>query len=324
MKGMDLSMKRPANYGKPSYEQYKDENGNSMRLEPDFNGKYWAHPGMIPHMKFEEYAPKFKDFYYFKNEDGILEARWHTEGKSVIWTQPLHRAIWQLCMYVGQDRDVECFIFGGSGDEFIHGQDPNRLNDEEHLWWMTYENMYYDGCNDCEGIVFDVEVPTIGCLNGEGWHFENQLFADVTLMAEDAFLIDPHYFVNMVPGDGIQIALRMCMGIKRANYMMLMNEKIDSKKALDYGLVNEVVPKAELYDRAWEVARHIMRATEHTRRVTVQVLRMPWKEALSKELRHVFGSEMWMTLTQHPKHSNSGWRDVAGKEDLEIFEDQEH
>lgn len=304
-------MKRPDNYGKPSYEKYKDENGNPVHLEPDFNGRYYAHPGMIPHITFEEYAPKFKDFYTFRKEGGILEARWHTEGKPAVWTQPLHRAMWQLCTYVGQDRDIEVFIFGGSGDEFIHSQDPNRLNDEKHLWWMSYEDMYYDGCNDCEGIVFDVEIPTIGVINGGGWHFENQLFADITLMAEEAFLIDPHYYVNMVPGDGIQIALRECLGIKRATYMMLMNQTIDSKMALDYGLVSEVVPRERLYDRAWEIAAHLMRATTHTRRVTTQVLRAPWKVALSQELRNAFGSEMWQTCTQGPKHETGPWLELT-------------
>ena len=307
-------MKYPENYGKPSYEQYKDENGNPIPCEPVYNGKYYTHPGMVPHITFEEYAPKFEDFFFFKNENGILEAQWHTEGKPAIWSQPLHRAIWQLNKYVGQDRDIEIFIFGGHGDEFIHGMDVNRIHDDPHQWWMTYENMYQDGCNNCETIVFDVQVPTIGVINGGGWHFENQLFADITLMAEDAFLIDPHYYVGMVPGDGIQIALREVLGIKRSTYMMLMNEKIDAQKALELGMVNEIVPREKIYDRAREIADHLMRATSHTRRVTVQVLRTPWKEALSKELRHAFGSEMWQTITSKAKHENAPWEELTEDE----------
>ena len=293
--------------GQPSYKKYTDENGNPVDLEPTFNGKYWAHPGMVPFIKFEEYAPKFANTYFLKFEDSILEARWHTEGKSAIWAQPLHRAIWQLNKYVGQDRDVECFIFGGSGEEFIHGQDPNRLSDDKHLWWMTYEDMYYDGCNDCESIIFDVQVPTIGVINGDGWHYENCVFADITLMAEEGVCIDPHYFVNMVPGDGIQLAMQGAMGVKKANYAMLMAEKISAEKAVEYGLVNEIMPREKLYDRAWEIAHILLKGSSHTRRASVMVLRKPWRKLLASDLRDAFGTEMWTTLTGHAKHSNEGW-----------------
>lgn len=287
-------------------------------LKPRDRGRYKEHPYVVPHMALEEYAPKFKDFFTLKREDGILEAKFHTNGDSLIWSAQVHRAIWQLCMYAGQDMDNEIFIFGGTGKNWIAGQDETGIDEEENREWMIYDHMYYDGTNICEGFIFDLEVPTIGVINGPGFHTEMALFCDITLMAEDAYIIDPHYEAGMVPGDGIQIAFRECMGLKRANYAMLMCEKIDAQKALEFGMVNEVLAKEKVYDRAWEIARYLMRGKRTMRRMTVQILRAPWKNALSWELRHAFGSEMMVTATEKPDHSNKAWNDLTEEQKAQM------
>ncbi len=289
------------------------------KLKPRDRGGYKEHPYVVPHMTLDEYAPKFKDFFTLKREGGILEAKFHTNGGSLIWSAQVHRAIWQLGMYAGQDMDNEIFIFGGTGKNWIAGQDEaTTIDEEENREWMIYDHMYYDGTNICEGFIFDLEIPTIGVINGPGFHTEMALFCDITLMSEDAYIIDPHYEAGMVPGDGIQIAFRECMGIKRANYAMLMCEKIDAKKALEFGMVNEVLPKEKVYDRAWEIARYLMRGKRTMRRMTVQILRAPWKNALSWELRHAFGAEMMITATEKPDHSNRAWNELTEEQKAQM------
>ena len=287
-----------------------------FQLQPRDRGAYKEHPMVVPHMTLDEYGPKLKDFFTFKRSDnGILEAKWHTQGKELLWSVQVHRAIWQACMYIGQDMDNEVLILGGTGDQWIAGLDDyNSMNEEENIDWMTYEHMYYDGTNISEGLVCDIEIPTIGVINGPGFHTEMALFCDLTLMAEDAYIVDMHYNINMVPGDGIQIALRECMGLKRSNYMMLMGQPINAKTALEYGMVNEVLPREKIYDRAWEIAEKLMiSASRATRRVTVQILRAPWKKAFAWELRHAFGSEMFTTLTQKPTHEDKFWKEKKEK-----------
>jgi len=289
-------------------------------LKPRNRGAYKEHPHVVPHITLDEYAPKFKDYFKFtRTDNGILTAKWHTKGKEMLWSAQIHRAIWQACTYLGQDMDNEIIILGGSGDKWIAGLDDyNSMNEQENINWMTYEHMYYDGTNISEGLIFDLEVPTIGVINGPGFHTEMALFCDITLMAEDAYIADMHYNINMVPGDGIQIALRECMGMKRANYMMLMGQTIDAKKALEIGMVNEIVPREKIYDRAMEIAQVLMKsATRATRRVTVQILRAPWKMAFAWELRHAFGSEMFMTLSQHPSHEDKFWKEKTASVEKE-------
>ncbi len=259
--------------------------------------------GLIPTVKFEEYKDKYKDcFFLERSESGVLTAKWHTKGDSLVWDFPIHRAIHQLTTDVGQDVETEVFILGGTGYNWIADLHASTEETLETKKWLSYEHMYYDGTNICEGLVNDLEIPTIGVINGPGFHTEMALFCDITIMSEDAVIIDPHTAVGLVPGDGIQIALRMAMGYKRATYAMLTNEKIDAKKALEYAMVNEVLPKDKVYERALELGEGLAKQNRTMRRITTQILRWPMKMALTQELRNAFGSEMHAYLATQATH----------------------
>ncbi|MFT3755704.1 MAG: enoyl-CoA hydratase/isomerase family protein [Pseudoxanthomonas sp.] len=264
-------------------------------------------PKMIPFATFDEYKDKYKELFLLeRTESGVVTARFHTDGDSAHWDYPLHRGLHQLCHDIGQDAETEVLILGGVGNMFVKPAQTSIEETWENQRWALYEHSYYDGCNMVEALVNDVEQPTIGVINGIAVHSEIALLCDVTLMAEDAIIMDPHFAIGgAIPGDGIQIALRALMGIKRSNYAMLFNEKIDAQKALEYGLVNEVLPREKLYDRARELAEQIASKPRIASRLMAQTLRMPLKEQIAKELRTTFGTEMWNILAVGATHDEA-------------------
>lgn len=290
-----------------------------VNYKPEDRGGYLCGPTMVHQIDFEEYAPKFEHLFHLNKDDkGILTAQWYTpdpnsDDDSMIWNLTHHRAIWQLCKYVGQDESVECLILGGSGKFWMDGINL-EFDELEYPGWLHYEHMYHDGNRINEALLNDVAVPTIGVINGPANHSEMALLCDVTLMAEDAFIVDMHYPINIAPGDGIHLALQQAMGIKRANYMMLTGQAIDAKTALEYGMVNEIVPRDRIYERAQELAEMMMKsATRITRRVATQILRRPWKELYASHSWSDFGSEMFASVAAaidgHAEHDNKYWED---------------
>ena len=274
--------------------------------------------GTIPHMPFEEYSERLKHCIMMKRENGILEARLHTNGDSMQWGAPAHQGLHYFFDWAGRDPDNEVIILGGTGKDFIKSMGLTRKDEnpeaeefssKESEAWKMYEYQYYDGTNDIEGQVFDVEVPTIGVWNGAAFHTDLVLFSDITLCTEDAWTTEMHFRVNMVPGDGIQIAWRELMGRKRFAYAELTGEIITARTALALGMVNEILPDTEsAYKRAREIAELIMRTGSRvTRRITVQQLRKAWKEDIANELRNAFSSEMFVTATEHSPHDNCYW-----------------
>ncbi|HEY5119950.1 MAG TPA: enoyl-CoA hydratase/isomerase family protein [Acidimicrobiales bacterium] len=249
----------------------------------------------IPTPKFEEYREEFKDFFVLdRREDGVLLARAHTLGGPIQLSVQNHRALGQMLKVIGADPQNELLILTGTGDEFMMDSDPHgfELEDEDMPHW-AYEYAYKDGRTNVSSLINDLEIPTIGLFNGPGFHSEIVLMCDITLAAEDAVFFDLHFDIGSVPADGIHSALQELLGTKRAAYALLTGEAIDAKKALEYGLVNEVVPRDRLVERGYELADHIMSQPRLTRRLTTQIVRRPWKRRITDDLDGGFGIQMF-------------------------------
>jgi enoyl-CoA hydratase/carnithine racemase len=78
-------------------------------------------------------------------------------------------------------------------------------------------------------MVNDLEIPTIGVINGPGFHTEMLLMCDITICSEDAIIYDLHYDIGSVPGDGIHSCFQELLGVKRAAYALLTGQTIDAK-----------------------------------------------------------------------------------------------
>ena len=139
--------------------------------------------------------------------------------------------------------------------------------EEEDLEYWAYEYAYKDGRINVSALVNDLEIPTIGLLNGPGFHTEIVLMCDISLAAEGATIFDLHYDIGSVPADGIHNCFQELLGVKRAAYALLTGEAITAEKALEWGMVNEVVPRDQLIARAYAIADDIMTQPRTTGRL---------------------------------------------------------
>lgn len=249
----------------------------------------------LPTPKFEEYSEFFKDFFTMtRRDDGVLLVELHTKGGPVQLSVQNHRALGQMLKVVGADPENELLILTGTGDEFMMDSDPEGFQPEqEDLPYWAYEYAYKDGRINVSSLVNDLEIPTIGLFNGSGFHTEIVLMCDITLAAQGAVFFDLHYNIGSVPGDGIHSAFLEVLGTKRGAYALLTGEAIDADKALEYGMVNEVVPRDELIARGYTIADHIMSQPRTLRRLTTQIVRRPWKQRIVNELDGGFGIQMF-------------------------------
>ena len=121
------------------------------------------------------------------------------------------------------------------------------------------------------------------------------MMSDITLCTPDFILQDDHFVMKggHVPGDGMTLALQKVLGIKRGNYMSYTNQGIDAETCLRLGAVNEIVARERIVDRAWELARTIMKTNRSTRRLTHHVAVRPWRELVEQNLRQHVYAEMY-------------------------------
>jgi enoyl-CoA hydratase/carnithine racemase len=80
-----------------------------------------------PVPKLEEYAERFKDFFKFKREDGILEVRMHTNDGPVKWSYQFHHALAELWTVIGHDKENECLILTSTDRFWINEWDTDSF-----------------------------------------------------------------------------------------------------------------------------------------------------------------------------------------------------
>lgn len=286
---------------------FKENPDYPGRASKEFKATVLDHELIAPARKFDDYKDRYgQNWLLDRTDSGILTAKWHTDGGDLQYQVGFHRSVGQIVEDIGQDPDNEVLIMGNNGETFLEKFMP-LLDEDPNLPWYSYEHMFYDGTRMISGLVNSLRIPTIGVINGNGYHSELALFCDLTLMAEDAVISDPHFVMGGVPGDGIQTALRKAIGLKRANYAMYMNEQFDAQKALDFGLVNEILPRDKIYDRATEIAEFMMTKPRITRRLTAEIMKQPWQKALAEELRPNFGMEMWSFFLNPKSNHDHGF-----------------
>ena len=156
-----------------------------------------------------------------------------------------------------RDRNPRVVLITGAGDRsFCVGADINAWSslDAVDMWkdWIREGHRVF-------GRIASLRIPTIAVLNGYtfGGGLELALAADLRVAADDIQVALPEVKLGIVPGWGGTHRLPALIGPARAKHMVLAGIRIDASRALDWGLVNEIAPKASLMNRALEIAESI-------------------------------------------------------------------
>ena len=235
--------------------------------------------------KFEEYANRYPDYALQKTEDGILLLRMHRDGGPVVWDERAHHDLANLFNDIAGDRDVRVVIYTGTGDSFNAnwGREDEQTFVKATPEWV--EEMGWYGRLRHENML-DIQAIMIAAVNGPcNAHSELALMCDIVLASEDAYFQDlAHFPRNLSPGDGMHTIWPMVIGRNRWRYAQLMGQKVTAQMACEWGAVNEVLPKAKLMDRAWEIARYLLRFSPMVLRHTRQVFVQEFKRAATNDL----------------------------------------
>ena len=137
--------------------------------------------------------------------------------------------------------------------------------------------------------------PVIAAINGRalGGGLELIQATDIRLAADTASFGLPEPKSGVVPGAGSMVRLARQLPYAHAMRIFLGGEPVDAPTALGMGLVSEVVPAAELLDRAQRVAANVAAqaplALQAIKRTVNETHTMPWTDAFDVEKRESGG-----------------------------------
>ena len=116
----------------------------------------------------------------------------------------------------------------------------------------------------------------VGVANGPAIvHSEYLLLSDIHVASERATYGDyPHPAFGLTGGDGVHVVWEEVAGTARAKWLLWTGEYIDAQTALQWGVVNEVVPHDRAVDRGIEIAKLLAAKPALFRTMQKQTLNM--------------------------------------------------
>ena len=164
--------------------------------------------------------------------------------------------LWVLLEAISLDDSVKVVVFRGAGDRaFSSGADLSEFGTAPSYTEARRGRLERDLWHRFAHF----EKPLIAAVHGYalGAGCELSLLCDLRIASEDARFGLPETHLAYVPTAGGSQTLPRTAGLSRALDMILTAEPITALRALDYGIVNQVVPNNELNATAEAMARRI-------------------------------------------------------------------
>ena len=148
---------------------------------------------------------------------------------------------------------IRAVIITGAGERaFCCGSDIKELDSYATPWDFRNRADYCDAIHHCL-------KPTIAAVNGYafGGGLETALSCDIRIASANAQFAAPEIKLGWIGGGGMAAFLAHSIGMSNAALMIMTGDPIDATKALNWGLVSEVVEQDALLDRARTLATTI-------------------------------------------------------------------
>ncbi|HWK34808.1 enoyl-CoA hydratase-related protein [Sphingomonas sp.] len=192
-----------------------------------------------------------------RHDPHVLIVRFDRQSAANALNTEMARDVLALFTAINLDADgLRCIVLTGAGDRhFCAGGDLKERDGMSDAAWLTqhtlFEHAFY--------AIMDCPVPVIAAVNGAayGGGCEFALSCDFIYAAEEARFRLPEVTIGIIPGGGGTQTLTRAVGAARAKEIVLAARPFDAAQAAEWGLVNRVLPRAELLDAALATARAI-------------------------------------------------------------------
>lgn len=189
-------------------------------------------------------------------KDGIATVTLNRPDRLNAFNEDMKADFFQLQDELWDDRDVRIIVITGNGRAFGAGADVSWF---EQDWHTPSFRRQYRKIHDWFDALESMEKPVIAAVNGicACGGLELAMAADFRIGAESSRYGFTESNINLIAGSGGCSRLVNLVGPSRAKQLLMTAELIPAAEALQWGLVNQVVPDDQLMDSAMELARKL-------------------------------------------------------------------
>jgi enoyl-CoA hydratase/carnithine racemase len=211
---------------------------------------------------------------------------------------PMLDGISKALLELDHDRDVRVIVLTGAGRAFCAGLDlsaqmnakPGELGGMSEGGGGSGLSAEFDVRNAPPVVLHQIDTPTICALNGgaAGYGLDMALGCDLRIAGESAKLNPGFAKRGILPESGGTWLLPRIVGYAKAAEISFTGRTLLAKEALELGLVNRVVPDADLADATAHFAAEIVENAPLAVRAIRRMLRAAEHETFEQHVHHVY------------------------------------
>ncbi len=195
---------------------------------------------------------------------------------------------------------VRVIVLTGNGRVFGAGQDIEEMR--AYGKTISYREHLLQTYNPLVLQIRRLEKPVIAAVNGPcaGASLGIALACDVRLAAETATFVVGFNGIGLVPDSAVSLLLPALIGLGRATEFTFTNAPISARQALEWGMVNRVVPAEQLAEVTLEMARQM----EHGPLGTYGLTKRAFNRAMLPNLEEVleYEAQLQEIAGHRPEH----------------------
>lgn len=175
------------------------------------------------------------------------------------WTPEMGRELLDALGTVSADPSVRAVLLTGAGRAFSAGADVKRERDVLPNGDLDLSSWLREIYNPCVLAVREMPKPVVGAIQGAaaGLGASLALASDLVVAGESSYLLFAFVNIAVMPDAGALRFLAERVGLTRAAEIAMLGERLPAAKALEWGLVNRVVPDAEVYAEGMALAQRL-------------------------------------------------------------------
>jgi enoyl-CoA hydratase/carnithine racemase len=171
-----------------------------------------------------------------------------------------HKELEYIWVDLAKDEAIKAIVFTGAGRAFSAGGDIKKMAARAGTeFGLQYALRVPQNTLRIYEHMLLVPQPIIAAVNGDaiGLGMTLALFADMSIVADDARLGDTHVKVGLVAGDGGAVMWPLLVGPQRAKEFLMRGKLLRGAEAAAMNLVNYAFPKADVLSEAHKIATEI-------------------------------------------------------------------
>jgi 2-(1,2-epoxy-1,2-dihydrophenyl)acetyl-CoA isomerase len=158
-------------------------------------------------------------------------------------------------------------------------EQPTPLDHKHYLWKHIHQIPF---------TLEEMDKPVIAMVNGPavGAGMDMALQCDLRIASEEARFSEAYVKVGLVPGDGGAYFLPRLVGTAKALELFWTGDFVDAREAERIGLVNKVVPAAQLKEVTYDLARRIADGPQ----IAIRIIKRAVYQGMRTDLRTALDS----------------------------------